>query len=34
MTESKTELLMWLNDLLQLHYVKIEQCGSGKAAES
>ncbi|KAJ3407983.1 hypothetical protein HDV05_005215 [Chytridiales sp. JEL 0842] len=31
MSESKTELLSWLNDLLQLHYVKVEQCGSGAA---
>ncbi|KAI8843685.1 microtubule binding protein, partial [Chytridium lagenaria] len=31
MTESKTELLTWLNDLLQIKYTKIEQCGSGAA---
>ncbi|KAJ3403113.1 hypothetical protein HDU80_004462 [Chytriomyces hyalinus] len=31
MTESKTELLGWLNDLLSLNYSSIEQCGSGSA---
>ncbi|KAJ1562533.1 hypothetical protein HK405_010972 [Cladochytrium tenue] len=31
MTESKTELLAWLNDLLQFSYTRIEQCGSGAA---
>ncbi|KAJ3317946.1 hypothetical protein HDU76_001002 [Blyttiomyces sp. JEL0837] len=31
MTESKTELLAWLNDLLQLQYNRIEQCGTGAA---
>ncbi|KAI9328739.1 calponin homology domain-containing protein [Obelidium mucronatum] len=31
MTESKTELLGWLNDLLQLNYTRIEQCGTGAA---
>ncbi|KAJ3353305.1 hypothetical protein HDU83_006985 [Entophlyctis luteolus] len=31
MTESKTELLGWLNDLLQVNYSSIEQCGSGAA---
>ncbi|ORY41399.1 hypothetical protein BCR33DRAFT_719002 [Rhizoclosmatium globosum] len=31
MTESKTELLGWLNDLLQLNYTRIEQCGTGGA---
>ncbi|KAJ3220179.1 hypothetical protein HDU67_005505 [Dinochytrium kinnereticum] len=29
MSESRTELLAWLNDLLQLGYTKVEQCGSG-----
>ena len=29
--ESRTELLQWLNDLLQINYTKIEQCGSGAA---
>ncbi|CAE7147841.1 unnamed protein product [Rhizoctonia solani] len=29
--ESRTELLGWLNDLLQLNYTKVEQCGSGAA---
>ncbi|GAA6047535.1 hypothetical protein JCM3770_005795 [Rhodotorula araucariae] len=27
--ESRTELLTWINDLLQLNYTKVEQCGSG-----
>ncbi|KAJ3026108.1 UNVERIFIED_CONTAM: hypothetical protein HDU68_006186 [Siphonaria sp. JEL0065] len=31
MTESRTELLGWLNDLLQLNYTRIEQCGTGAA---
>ncbi|TPX38682.1 hypothetical protein SeMB42_g06598 [Synchytrium endobioticum] len=31
MGESRTELLTWLNDLLQLGYTKIEQCGTGAA---
>ncbi|CAO3675931.1 unnamed protein product [Umbelopsis ramanniana] len=31
MGESRTELLAWLNDLLQLNYTKIEQAGSGAA---
>ncbi|KAJ3226241.1 hypothetical protein HK099_005346 [Clydaea vesicula] len=31
MGESRTDLLLWLNDLLQLGYTKIEQCGSGAA---
>jgi hypothetical protein len=29
MSESRQELLMWVNDLLQLNYTKIEQFGSG-----
>lgn len=28
---SRSDLLAWLNDLLQLNYTKIEQCGSGGA---
>ncbi|KAJ7270481.1 calponin homology domain-containing protein [Mycena rebaudengoi] len=28
---SRMELLAWLNDLLQINYTKIEQCGSGGA---
>ena len=31
MGESRTELLAWLNDLAQLGYTKVEQCGSGAA---
>ncbi|TPX36924.1 hypothetical protein SmJEL517_g00939 [Synchytrium microbalum] len=31
MGESRTELLTWLNDLLQLGYTKVEQCGTGAA---
>lgn len=31
MGESRTELLQWLNDLLQLNYTKVEQCGTGAA---
>jgi len=31
MGESRTDLLAWLNDLLQISYVKIEQCGTGGA---
>lgn len=27
--ESRTELLGWINDLLQLNYTKVEQCGTG-----
>lgn len=29
--ESRLELLLWLNQLLQLDYVKVEQCGTGAA---
>ncbi|KAJ7656145.1 hypothetical protein DFH06DRAFT_966143, partial [Mycena polygramma] len=28
---SRTELLQWINDLLQLNYTKVEQCGAGGA---
>jgi len=28
---SRAELLAWVNDLLQINYTKIEQCGSGAA---
>jgi hypothetical protein len=28
---SRMELIAWLNDLLQLSYTKVEQCGSGAA---
>jgi len=31
MGESRTELLAWINDLLQLNYTKVEQCGTGAA---
>ncbi|RKP04337.1 hypothetical protein CXG81DRAFT_5077, partial [Caulochytrium protostelioides] len=31
MGESRTELLAWLNDLCQLSYTRIEQCGTGAA---
>ncbi|KAJ7901093.1 calponin homology domain-containing protein [Mycena olivaceomarginata] len=31
MAASRTELLAWLNDLLQLNYTKVEQCGAGGA---
>ncbi|EDO15197.1 hypothetical protein Kpol_401p2 [Vanderwaltozyma polyspora DSM 70294] len=29
--ESRTELLNWLNELLQLNYRKVEECGTGAA---
>jgi len=29
MSESRTELIAWLNDLLKLNYTKVEQCGTG-----
>ena len=28
---SRTDLLAWLNELLQINYTKVEQCGSGGA---
>jgi len=31
MTASRTDLLLWLNELLQINYNKVEQCGSGGA---
>ena len=31
MGESRTELIAWLNDLLQVNYTKVEQCGTGGA---
>ena len=31
MAASRTDLLAWLNELLQINYTKIEQCGSGGA---
>jgi len=31
MGESRTELIQWINDLLQINYTKIEQCGTGAA---
>jgi len=27
----RTDLLAWLNELLQINYTKIEQCGTGAA---
>lgn len=30
-SESRSELLSWLNDLLKLNYTKVEQCGTGAA---
>jgi len=29
MSESRTELIAWINELLQLNYTKVEQCGTG-----
>lgn len=26
---SRTELISWINELLNLNYTKVEQCGSG-----
>ena len=31
MGESRTELIQWLNRLLQINYTKVEQCGTGGA---
>jgi len=31
MGESRTELIAWLNELLQVSYTKVEQCGTGGA---
>ncbi|KAI0056388.1 hypothetical protein BV25DRAFT_1832268 [Artomyces pyxidatus] len=31
MGESRSDLLAWLNDLLQISYTKVEQCGTGAA---
>jgi len=31
MAASRTDLLAWLNELLQLNYTKVEQCGTGAA---
>ena len=31
MSESRTELIAWVNELLQLNYTKVEQCGTGGA---
>ncbi|EIM86285.1 uncharacterized protein STEHIDRAFT_98691 [Stereum hirsutum FP-91666 SS1] len=31
MGESRSELIAWVNDLLQLNYTKVEQCGTGAA---
>jgi len=31
MGESRTELIAWVNDLLQINYTKVEQCGTGGA---
>ena len=31
MTASRADLLIWLNELLQINYTKIEQCGTGGA---
>ncbi|KAF8920348.1 calponin homology domain-containing protein [Mucidula mucida] len=31
MNASRTDLLAWLNELLQLNYTKVEQCGTGGA---
>lgn len=30
MGESRTELLSWVNDLLNINYTKVEQAGTGK----
>ena len=31
MGESRSDLLAWVNELLQINYTKIEQCGTGAA---
>lgn len=31
MGESRNELIAWVNDLLQINYTKVEQCGTGGA---
>jgi microtubule-associated protein, RP/EB family len=31
MAVSRADLLAWLNELLQINYTKIEQCGTGGA---
>jgi RP/EB family microtubule-associated protein len=31
MALSRADLLAWVNELLQINYVRIEQCGSGAA---
>lgn len=31
MGESRTELIQWINQLLELNYTKVEQCGTGAA---
>jgi RP/EB family microtubule-associated protein len=31
MAVSRSDLLAWLNELLQLNYTKVEQCGTGGA---
>jgi RP/EB family microtubule-associated protein len=31
MSESRTELIAWVNELLHLNYTKVEQCGTGGA---
>ncbi|KAG6889894.1 hypothetical protein C0995_013870 [Termitomyces sp. Mi166 len=31
MSASRTDLLAWLNELLQINYTKVEQCGGGGA---
>jgi hypothetical protein len=34
MTESRTELVIWVNNLLALQYTKVEQLGTGNVASS
>ena len=31
MGESRTELIAWVNEVTQLGYTKVEQCGTGAA---